>query len=143
MDPPRVWASFVPMGTFTTRGGVLWHEEAGEVLVGRVRNHYELKCWIKRVGQTHRGPGRLKHKETKLQRWNHCRNRLVRSPHLDPEGWLRWTYDTGAAIPAFSLDAKIGTETEANECSHKDASGELILDRGGLRVQGTAGYGGE
>ena len=35
-----------------------------------------------------------------------------RSPHLDPEGWLRWTYDTGAAISAFPLDAKIGTETD-------------------------------
>ena len=40
---------------------------------------------------------------------------LVRSPHLDPEGWLRWTYDTCAAISAFTLDAKIGTEREANE----------------------------
>ena len=26
--------------------------------------------------------------------------------HLDSEGWLRWTYDTGAAISAFPLDAK-------------------------------------
>ena len=33
--------------TCTTRGGVLWHEEAGEVLVDRVRNHYELECRIK------------------------------------------------------------------------------------------------
>ena len=33
--------------SFTTRGGVLWHEEAGEVLVDRVRNHDELECWIK------------------------------------------------------------------------------------------------
>ena len=38
---------------------------------------------------------------------------LVRSPHLDNEGWLRWTYDTGAAISAFPLDSKIGTETQA------------------------------
>ena len=38
---------------------------------------------------------------------------LVRSPHLDNEGWLRWTYDTGAVISAFPLDAKIGTETQA------------------------------
>ena len=66
---------------------------------------------------------------------------LVRSPHLDPEGWLRWIYDTGAAISAFPQDAKIGTETQANECSYKIASGELISDRGGLRVQGTTGYG--
>ena len=65
---------------------------------------------------------------------------LVRSPQ-DPEGWLRWTYDTGAAISAFLLDAKIGIETQANECSYKTASGELISDRGGLRVQGTTEYG--
>ena len=31
--------------TFTTRGGVLWHEEAGE-MVDRVRTHCELECWI-------------------------------------------------------------------------------------------------
>ena len=29
-----------------------------------------------------------------------------RSPHLDPEGWLRWTYDTGVAISAFSTGCK-------------------------------------
>ena len=40
---------------------------------------------------------------------------LVRSPHLDPEGSLRCTYDTCAAISTFTLDAKIGTEAEANE----------------------------
>ena len=39
----------------------------------------------------------------------------VRSPYLDHEGWLRWTYDTGAMISAFRLDARIG----------KTASGEL------------------
>ena len=33
--------------TFTTSGGVFWHEEAGEIYVDRVRNHYELECWIK------------------------------------------------------------------------------------------------
>ena len=33
--------------TFTTRGGVLWHEEAGEILVDRVRDHCELEFWIK------------------------------------------------------------------------------------------------
>ena len=33
--------------TFSTRGGVLWHEEAGEIAVDRVRNHYEMECWIK------------------------------------------------------------------------------------------------
>ena len=66
---------------------------------------------------------------------------LVRSPHLDPEGWLRWTYGTGAAISAFPLDAKIGTETQANECSYKSASGDLISDGGGLRVKGTTEYG--
>ena len=39
--------------TFNTRGGTLWHEEDGEIVVDRVRNHYELECWIKprkRVG---------------------------------------------------------------------------------------------
>ena len=66
---------------------------------------------------------------------------LVRSPHLDHEGWLRWSYDTGTAISAFPLDVKIGTETQAKECSYKTASGELISDRGGLRVQGTTEYG--
>ena len=40
---------------------------------------------------------------------------LVRSPHLDHEGWLRWTYDTGAAISAFSLDARIGQKEIVNE----------------------------
>ena len=33
--------------TFSTRGGVLWHEEAGEIAVDKVRNHYEMECWIK------------------------------------------------------------------------------------------------
>ena len=66
---------------------------------------------------------------------------LVRSPHLDHEGYLRWTYDTGAAISAFPLGAKIGTETQKNECSYKIASGELISDRGGLRVQRTTEHG--
>ena len=49
----------------------------------------------------------------------------------------------GAAISAFPPDAKIGAETEANECHCKTASWELISDRGGLRVQGTTecGYG--
>ena len=59
---------------------------------------------------------------------------LGRSPHLDPEGLLGWTYDTGAAISAFPLNANIGTETQANECSYEVASGELITDHGGLCV---------
>ena len=25
----------------------MWHKEAGEVVVDRVRNHYELDCWMK------------------------------------------------------------------------------------------------
>ena len=33
--------------TFTTRGGVLWQEEAGEVLVDTVRKHHDLECWVK------------------------------------------------------------------------------------------------
>ena len=39
-----------------------------------------------------------------------------------------WTWDTGAAISAFPLDARIGMEL-------------LISDRGGMRVQGTTEYG--
>ena len=35
--------------TFTTNGGILWHEEAGEIVVDRVRNHYELECLIKPI----------------------------------------------------------------------------------------------
>ena len=66
---------------------------------------------------------------------------LVRSPHLEPAGWLRWTCDTGAAISAFPLDAKIGTDAQANARSYRTASGELMSDRGGLRVQGTTEYG--
>ena len=37
----------------------------------------------------------------------------------------------------FPLDAKMVIETEANECSFKTASGELIPDHGALCVQGT------
>ena len=33
--------------TFTTSGGTVWHEEAGEIVVDRVRNLNELECWIK------------------------------------------------------------------------------------------------
>ena len=32
---------------------------------------------------------------------------LGRSPYPDPEVWLKWTYDTGAAISAFPLDANL------------------------------------
>ena len=63
------------------------------------------------------------------------------SPHHDAEGRLRWTYDRSAAISAFRLDAKMGTETEENECSYKTASRELVTDRGGLCVQGATEYG--
>ena len=44
-----------------------------------------------------------------------------------------------SAISAFPLDAMIGTETQAND--YKTALGELISDRGGMRVQGTTEYG--
>ena len=50
----------------------------------------------------------------------------------DREGCLRWTH---------ALNARIGTETQANDCSDKTASGELISDRGGFCVQGTTEYG--
>ena len=43
--------------------------------------------------------------------------------------------DVEQAISAFPLDAKIGTETQTNECSYKAASSERNSDRGGLRVQ--------
>ena len=33
--------------TFTTSDGTLWHEEAREIVVDRVRNHTELECWIR------------------------------------------------------------------------------------------------
>ena len=33
--------------TFSTRGGVLWHKEAGEIAVDKVRNHFDMECWIK------------------------------------------------------------------------------------------------
>ena len=39
------------------------------------------------------------------------------------------------------MDAKMVTETQANACSHKTASGVLIPDCGGLRVQGTTEFG--
>ena len=47
-----MWASFVPRGTIDAPRsrhvvGVLWHEEAGEIAVDKVRNHYEMECWIK------------------------------------------------------------------------------------------------
>ena len=66
-----------------------------------------------------------------------------RSPRLNPEGCLRWTYDTGAAISAFPLDAMVGAETEGNECCYKKSCGELIPDHGGFCVQGMTecGYG--
>ena len=58
-----------------------------------------------------------------------------------PERLLRWIHDTGAANSTFPQDAKIGTETESNECSYETVSGELIPDHGGLCVQGTTEYG--
>lgn len=65
-------------------------------------------------------------------------NRRVRFAHLNAEGWLRWTYDTGAAITAFPLDASMGIETPPNGASYKTASGELIPDHGGLSVRGSS-----
>ena len=67
-------------------------------------------------------------------------SRLVRSLHIHHEAWLRWTYDTGAAISEFPLDARIGTEKQAKYCCSKTAPGELLSDRG-LCVQGTTQYG--
>ena len=55
---------------------------------------------------------------------------LGRSPHLDPKGWSRWTYDTGAAILAFPRDATMFIEREASECSYKTASGQGTTEYG-------------
>ena len=54
---------------------------------------------------------------------------LVRSPHLDHEGWLRWTYDTGA---------RIGTETQVNSLptvykERLSAGGVIFQDKEGRR----------
>ena len=38
--------------------------------------------------------------------WTSCRLRLLSDHRTTPEGWLRWTFDTGAATSAFPLDAK-------------------------------------
>ena len=54
---------------------------------------------------------------------------LGRSPHLDPKGWLRWTYDTGAAILAFPWDATMFVERESSDVATKLLQGKerLIL----------------
>ena len=35
--------------TFTKDDGILWHEEAKDIDIDRVRNHYELEGWIKPI----------------------------------------------------------------------------------------------
>ena len=66
----------------------------------------------------------------------------IRSPHPDHEGWLRWTCVKQARrFRHFLWMQGLARKTHANDCSHKTASGELISDRGGLRVQGTTDYG--
>jgi hypothetical protein len=60
-----------------------------------------------------------------------------REKYLDADGWLKFTYDTGAAVTAFPLDAKMGEETEPNESTYRTASGEIIPDKGGLKLQAT------
>ena len=62
---------------------------------------------------------------------------LQGTPHLDPDGWLSFTYDTGAAVTAFPLDMEIGESEAPSEASYKTASGEIIQDRGGIRLVGT------
>ena len=56
---------------------------------------------------------------------------------LDDQGWMKFTYDTGAAVTAFPLNATVGEETEANGATYRTASGEIIEDRGGLKVSGS------
>ena len=86
------------------------------VWLWRPTNGRQLKT-KERHGQNERA---LWSKETKLQLWNNSHNRLSRAlqtwRRLKKLGVHRtWTYDTGAAISAFPLDAMIGTETDANE----------------------------
>ena len=102
---------------------VCWH--CGE------KGHLSTECWSNQKNRSASGGGQ--HKGVKGKPMN-CTGSLEpscsggttaatgscelsgfgRSPHLDPEGWLRLTYDMGGAISAFPLEAKIGTETEAN-----------------------------
>jgi hypothetical protein len=56
-------------------------------------------------------------------------------------GWLRFTYDTGAAVTAFPLDSP-GKHTDPNpNATYRTASGEIIEDAGGLIVQGESEHG--
>ena len=57
---------------------------------------------------------------------------------IDDDGWLRFTYDTGAAVTAFPSDFGLGTRTPASDATYKTASGEIIEDAGGLKLEGRA-----
>ena len=85
------------------------------------------------------GKGARQNKENKQQWRNHSHIQFlrafldlalietpIRSPHLDHEGWLKWTHDTSAGISAFPLDARIGTETQANDSAYKE---RLTMER--------------
>ena len=56
--------------------------------------------------------------------------------NVDENGWLRFTFDTGAAITAFPSDMDVGEKTAQNDATYRTASGEVIEDRGGLAVSG-------
>ena len=59
---------------------------------------------------------------------------------FDGRGWLKFTYDTGAAITAFPPG--VGRATgEANENTYATASGEIIEDQGGAELDGTTELG--
>ena len=53
-------------------------------------------------------------------------------------GWMRLTFDTGAAVTAFPLDVGSGTHTDPSTATYKTASGEILQDQGGVRVEGTS-----
>ena len=62
----------------------------------------------------------------------------VISPQLDPEGSLRWTYDIGAAIQHFHWMQRLKQNRTRMNAAPETATGELISNRGGLRVQQTS-----
>ena len=53
-------------------------------------------------------------------------------------GWMRFTFDTGAAVTAFPLDVGRGTHTDPSTATYKTASGEILQGQGGVRVEGTS-----
>ena len=71
------------------------------------KGHLSTECWSAPKNQSgSRGgqPRQLRSSSANSQDLASC-EKPSRSPHLDAEVWLRWTYDTGAAISSFPLDA--------------------------------------